>query len=86
MISPGQVSYSPIARHMSKSEPTIEMGGNMATASAPDRITVLPLKSSREVAYAASAASTIEMRVAIMAMPIELISAARKVSSEKMTS
>jgi hypothetical protein len=34
-------------RHMSNSEPTIEIGGNIATASAPDRITALPAKSSR---------------------------------------
>ena len=40
----------PIARHMSNSEPTIEIGGNMATASAPERISALPVKSSREVA------------------------------------
>ena len=35
---------------MSNSEPTIEIGGNIATASAPERISVLPVKSSREVA------------------------------------
>jgi hypothetical protein len=32
---------------MSNSEPTIEIGGNIATASAPERITALPAKSSR---------------------------------------
>jgi hypothetical protein len=35
---------------MSNSEPTIEIGGNMATARAPERISVLPAKSSRDVA------------------------------------
>ena len=47
MISPGQVSKRPMLRQMLNSEPTIEIGGNIATASAPDRITVLPAKSSR---------------------------------------
>ena len=37
-------------RHSSNSEPTIEIGGNIATASAPDRIRVLPVKLRREVA------------------------------------
>ncbi len=41
------MSKSPIVRQISNSEPTIEIGGNMATASAPDRITALPEKSSR---------------------------------------
>ena len=41
------MSNRPIERQMSNSEPTIEIGGNMATASAPDRITALPAKSSR---------------------------------------
>jgi hypothetical protein len=58
----------------------------MATASAPERMSALPVKSSRAVAYAAMAARTIEISVAMPAMPIELISAARKVSSEKTTS
>ncbi len=35
---------------MSKSEPTIEIGGNIATANAPDRISALPVKFRREVA------------------------------------
>jgi hypothetical protein len=58
----------------------------MATASAPERISALPVKSSLAVAYAAIAASTIEITVAIPAMPIELISAAMNVSSENTTS
>jgi hypothetical protein len=32
---------------MSNSEPTMETGGNIATASEPDRISALPEKSSR---------------------------------------
>ncbi len=73
-------------RHMSNSEPTTEIGGNIATASAPERITALPLKSRREVAYAHIAASTIEISVAIGAMPIEFSSGRRKMSPLKMTS
>ena len=38
MIRPSQVSKRPSARHMSKSGPTIEIGGNIAIASAPARI------------------------------------------------
>jgi hypothetical protein len=49
-------------------------------------MSALPVKLSREVAYAAIAASTIEISVAIEAMPIELTSARRNVSSEKITS
>ncbi|MDX6661029.1 MAG: hypothetical protein QOJ55_1851, partial [Solirubrobacteraceae bacterium] len=42
MISPGQVSKSPIDRQAANREPTIEIGGNIAIASAPDRISALP--------------------------------------------
>ncbi len=35
---------------MLNSGPTIEIGGNMAMASAPERIAVLPGKSRREIA------------------------------------
>ena len=41
------MSNRPIERQMSNSEPAIEIGGNMATASAPDRMIALPAKSSR---------------------------------------
>ena len=50
MISPSQVSNRPIRRHRSNSEPTIEIGGNIAIASAPERISALPVNSSRVIA------------------------------------
>ncbi len=50
MIRPGQVSYSPIWRHRLNSGVTREMTGKMATASAADRISRLPRKSSRAMA------------------------------------
>ena len=50
MISPSQVSYSPICRHTLNSGVTIEMTGKIATASAVDRISFLPGKSSRAIA------------------------------------
>src|SRR3954470_16072447 len=75
MISPAQVSNRPTFRHRLNSEPTIEIGGNIATASEPDRMIVFPAKSSRDSAYAAIDASTTAISVAISAMPIELISA-----------
>src|SRR4051812_48364778 len=50
MISPGQVSYSPIWRHRLNSGVTIEMTGKIATASAVDRMSFLPGKSSRAIA------------------------------------
>ncbi len=62
---------------MSKSGPTVEIGGNMAIASAPARTSALPGKLSRAIAYAANAARTIAIVVAIRAMPIELMSGAR---------
>ena len=40
----------PIARHMSNSGPTVEIGGNIAIASAPARINRLPGNSSRAIA------------------------------------
>ena len=62
---------------MSKSGPTVEIGGNMAIASAPARTSALPGKSRRAMAYAANAASTIAIVVAISAIPIELMRGAR---------
>ena len=50
MISPAHVSNSPMLRHRSKSEPVTEMGGKMASASAPERITFLPGKVRRAIA------------------------------------
>ena len=50
MISPTQVSNRPTSRQMLNSEPTIEIAGNMATASEPERMTALPAKSSRDSA------------------------------------
>jgi hypothetical protein len=47
MIRPSLVSNSPMLRQTSNSEPTIEIGGNIAIASAPERISALPPKSSR---------------------------------------
>ncbi len=41
------MSNSPIERQMSNSEPAIEMGGNIAIASAPERMIALPAKFSR---------------------------------------
>ena len=40
----------PSARHMSKSGPTVEIGGNIAIARAPARISRLPGNSSRAIA------------------------------------
>ena len=50
MIRPGQVSNRPRLRHMLYSGPTIEIGGNIAIASAIERISVLPGKSRRAIA------------------------------------
>ena len=50
MISPSQVSNRPICRHMSNSGPTSETTGNIAIASAADRTSRLPGKSSRAIA------------------------------------
>ncbi|MEZ5137345.1 MAG: hypothetical protein R2711_00715 [Acidimicrobiales bacterium] len=50
MISPAQVSKRPSPRHMLNSGPMMATGGNMAMASAPDMISVLPGKSSRTIA------------------------------------
>ena len=47
MISPGHVSNRPMFRQVLKSDPTIEIGGNIAMASEPDRISALPAKFSR---------------------------------------
>ena len=55
--------------------PTIEIAGNIETASAPARISVLPGKSRRVIAYAAIDANVSAITVVIIAMPIELISA-----------
>src|SRR5919112_4076156 len=77
MIRPGQVSYSPICRHRLNSGVTIEMTGKMATASAVDRISFLPGKSRRAMAYAANIARMHEIAVAMRQMPNELRSAGR---------
>ena len=50
----------------------------MATPSAVDRISRLPGKSSRAIAYAANMARMHEMNVAIRQMPNEFRSAGRK--------
>src|SRR3712207_6269198 len=70
-ISPGQVSYRPIWRHTLNSGVTIEMTGKIATPSAVDRISRLPGKSSRAMAYAANIASRQEIAVAMRQMPNE---------------
>ncbi len=75
MISPGQVSYRPMSRHRLNNGPTSETTGNIAMASANDRMIFLPGNSSRAIAYATSVAKTTPMNVAMMEMPIELISA-----------
>ena len=49
-ISPGQVSNRPTFRHTLYRPPTIEIAGNIVTARAPARISVLPGKSSRVMA------------------------------------
>ena len=54
------------------------MTGKIATPSAVDRISFLPGKSSRAMAYAANIDRTHEMNVAIRQMPNELRSAGRK--------
>src|SRR5690606_26379617 len=75
MINPGQVSYRPMLRQRLNNGVTIEMTGKIATASAVVRITRLPGKSSRAIAYAAKVARTTEMNVAISEIPMELRSA-----------
>src|SRR3954447_18269709 len=74
-ISPSHVSYRPTLRHTLNRPPTIEIAGNIDTASAPARISVLPGKSRRVIAYAAIEANVRATTVVISAMPIELISA-----------
>src|SRR3954466_10582612 len=74
-ISPGHVSYRPTTRQTLNRPPTIEIAGNIDTASEPARISVLPGKSRRVIAYAAIDASASASTVVISAMPIELISA-----------
>ena len=64
--------------HTLNSGPTIEIGGNIAIASALQRIRLLPGNSRRAIAYAARAASATAMTVEISAMPIELRSASVK--------
>src|SRR4051812_17446633 len=78
MISPSQVSYSPICRQRLNSGVTIEITGKMATPRAAERISRLPGKSSRAIAYAANIDRMHEMNVAIRQMPKELRSAGRK--------
>src|SRR2546430_3478670 len=75
MMSPGQVSNSLTLRHRSNSGPTSDTTGNMAIASAKFRISFLPGKSSRAIAYATKVAKTTPTAVAMSEMPIELISA-----------
>ncbi len=77
MISPGQVSYRPIWRHRLNSGVTIEMTGKIATASAVDRMSFLPGKSSRAMAYAANIARKQAIAVAMRTMPNEFRSAGR---------
>ena len=60
---------------MSNSGPTSAACGNIAIPSASDSSTFLPRNSSRAIAYAANIAMITEMSVAMIAMPIELISA-----------
>ena len=50
MIRPGQVSNRPIVRHRLKSGVTSEITGKIETASAVERISFLPGKSSRAMA------------------------------------
>src|SRR5690349_9719469 len=75
MIRPGQVSNRPTARHRLNSGPTSATTGNIAIASAVDRMIRLPGKSSRAIAYAANIATTTPMTVDSSEMPIELRSA-----------
>src|SRR3954463_13882446 len=77
MISPTQVSYSPICRHRLNSGVTIEMTGKIATARAVPRISFFPGKSSRAMAYAANIDSRQEMNVAIRQIPNEFRRAGR---------
>jgi len=50
MMRPGQVSKSPTERHTSNSDPLIEMGGKIARARAPERMSALPGNFRREMA------------------------------------
>src|SRR4051794_7290571 len=77
MISPIQVSYSPICRHRLNSGVTMEMTGKIATPSAVPRMSFFPGKSSRAMAYAANIDSTHEMNVAIRQIPNEFRSAGK---------
>src|SRR3954453_14036037 len=77
MISPAHVSYRPICRHRLNSGVTIEMTGKIATASAVERMSFFPGKSSRATAEAANIDSRQDSAVAIRQMPNELRSAGR---------
>jgi hypothetical protein len=85
MISPGQVSYSPIWRHRLYSGPTSEICGNIATPSATSRISCLPGKFSRAIAYAADEAMATARTVEISPIPIELRSASVKMPCLKIS-
>ena len=60
---------------MSNNGPTSAACGNIAMPSASDSNTFLPGNSRRAMAYAANIAMITEITVAMIAMPIELISA-----------
>src|SRR5262249_3054034 len=78
---PGQVLKIPSARSMLNSGVTSEMSGNIAISSDIPMSTCLPGNRSRATAYAASEASTTEMKVAIRPIPIEFSSG--RVNSEE---
>src|SRR3954468_17533168 len=77
MIMPSQVSYRPICRQRLNSGVTIEITGKIATPRAADRMSRLPGKSNRAIAYAANIDRKQDMNVAIRQMPKELRSAGR---------
>src|ERR1700748_2868346 len=82
MISPIQVLKIPSCRSMLNSGVASEMSGNIAISSDSPMSRRLPGNASRATAYAASEASTTEMKVAIRAIPMELSSG--RVNSEEL--
>src|ERR1700727_1726045 len=78
MISPGQVSNSPILRSMLNSGVTNEIAGNIEISSTTPINKRLPGNSSRATAYAAIAPTSTAITVVVTPMPTELISAELK--------